>query len=117
MKKWGKSINVAEAVSYLASSRAGFVSGQIINVDGGVPRLAIASSTGMKDTTKHHPASKIEAGLQRCAEAFRSGLPAGSEASTDGPFAATFKVERQTRVEHPDLAFRKKLPVQMRHPG
>ncbi|MDI6028540.1 SDR family oxidoreductase [Corticibacterium sp. UT-5YL-CI-8] len=35
LKVWGKPIDVAEAVSFLASSRAAFVSGQVINVDGG----------------------------------------------------------------------------------
>jgi NAD(P)-dependent dehydrogenase (short-subunit alcohol dehydrogenase family) len=35
LKFWGKPIDVAEAVVYLASSRARFVSGQVINVDGG----------------------------------------------------------------------------------
>ncbi len=35
LRTWGKAIDVAEAVTYLASSRAGFVSGQVINVDGG----------------------------------------------------------------------------------
>lgn len=35
LKVWGKPIDVAEAVAYLASSRARFVSGQVINVDGG----------------------------------------------------------------------------------
>ncbi|MBT1154685.1 SDR family oxidoreductase [Aminobacter anthyllidis] len=31
----GKAIDIAEAVSFLASSRAGFISGEVINVDGG----------------------------------------------------------------------------------
>jgi len=35
LKFWGAAIDVAEAVTYLASSRARFVSGQVINVDGG----------------------------------------------------------------------------------
>lgn len=35
LKMWGKPVDVAEAVTYLASSRARFVSGQVINVDGG----------------------------------------------------------------------------------
>ncbi len=35
LKLWGAPIDVAEAVTYLASSRARFVSGQVINVDGG----------------------------------------------------------------------------------
>lgn len=35
LKMWGQAIDVAEAVTYLASSRARFVSGQVINVDGG----------------------------------------------------------------------------------
>lgn len=35
LKFWGQAIDVAEAVTYLASSRARFVSGQVINVDGG----------------------------------------------------------------------------------
>ncbi len=35
LKFWGKPIDVAEAVTYLASGRARFVSGQVINVDGG----------------------------------------------------------------------------------
>jgi NAD(P)-dependent dehydrogenase (short-subunit alcohol dehydrogenase family) len=35
LKFWGAPIDVAEAVSYLASSRARFVTGQVINVDGG----------------------------------------------------------------------------------
>lgn len=35
LKQWGKPIDVAEAVTYLASNRARFVSGQVINVDGG----------------------------------------------------------------------------------
>lgn len=35
LKFWGEPIDVAEAVSYLASSRSRFVSGQVINVDGG----------------------------------------------------------------------------------
>lgn len=35
LKFWGAPIDVAEAVTYLASSRARFVSGQVINVDGG----------------------------------------------------------------------------------
>lgn len=35
LKFWGAPIDVAEAVTYLASSRARFVSGQVVNVDGG----------------------------------------------------------------------------------
>lgn len=35
LKTWGEAIDVAEAVTYLASSRGRFVSGQVINVDGG----------------------------------------------------------------------------------
>ncbi|MEW6645230.1 MAG: SDR family oxidoreductase [Pseudomonadota bacterium] len=35
LKRWGKPLDVAEAVSFLASGRAGFISGQVINVDGG----------------------------------------------------------------------------------
>lgn len=35
LKRWGQAIDVAEAVAYLASARASFVSGQVINVDGG----------------------------------------------------------------------------------
>ena len=35
LRFWGAPIDVAEAVTYLASSRARFVSGQVINVDGG----------------------------------------------------------------------------------
>ena len=35
LKFWGAPIDVAEAVTYLASGRARFVSGQVINVDGG----------------------------------------------------------------------------------
>lgn len=35
LKVWGEPIDVAEAVTYLASSRARFVSGEVINVDGG----------------------------------------------------------------------------------
>jgi NAD(P)-dependent dehydrogenase (short-subunit alcohol dehydrogenase family) len=35
LKFWGAAIDVAEAVTYLASSRARFVSGEMINVDGG----------------------------------------------------------------------------------
>lgn len=35
LKVWGKSIDGAEAVTYLASSRARFVNGQAINVVGG----------------------------------------------------------------------------------
>lgn len=35
LKFWGQAIDVAEAVTYLASDRARFVSGQVINVDGG----------------------------------------------------------------------------------
>ena len=35
LKFWGAPIDVAEAVTYLASNRARFVSGQVINVDGG----------------------------------------------------------------------------------
>lgn len=35
LKVWGKAIDVAEAVAYLASDRARFVSGEMINVDGG----------------------------------------------------------------------------------
>ncbi|TKT75741.1 SDR family oxidoreductase [Aquamicrobium sp. LC103] len=35
LKMWGKPVDVAEAVTYLASRRGRFVSGQVINVDGG----------------------------------------------------------------------------------
>lgn len=35
LRRNGKAIDVAEAVSFLASSRAGFVSGQVICIDGG----------------------------------------------------------------------------------
>lgn len=35
LKMWGAPIDVAEAVSYLASARARFVTGQVIAVDGG----------------------------------------------------------------------------------
>ena len=35
LRRNGKAIDIAEAVSFLASSRAGFISGEVINVDGG----------------------------------------------------------------------------------
>lgn len=35
LKRWGKPEEVAEAVAYLASSKAGYVTGQMISVDGG----------------------------------------------------------------------------------
>lgn len=35
LRRWGEAIDVAEAVTYLASTRARFVSGQVIAVDGG----------------------------------------------------------------------------------
>lgn len=35
LRRNGKAIDIAEAVTFLASSRAGFISGQVINVDGG----------------------------------------------------------------------------------
>lgn len=35
LRRWGEAIDVAEAVTYLASRRGRFVSGQVINVDGG----------------------------------------------------------------------------------
>lgn len=35
LKTWGEAVDVAEAVTYLASSRGRFVTGQVINVDGG----------------------------------------------------------------------------------
>jgi 3-oxoacyl-[acyl-carrier protein] reductase len=35
LRRNGKAIDIAEAVAFLASSRAGFISGEVINVDGG----------------------------------------------------------------------------------
>jgi NAD(P)-dependent dehydrogenase (short-subunit alcohol dehydrogenase family) len=35
MRRFGRAADIAEAVCFLASDRAGFISGQFLNVDGG----------------------------------------------------------------------------------
>jgi NAD(P)-dependent dehydrogenase (short-subunit alcohol dehydrogenase family) len=40
LSRWGQPVDVADAVCYLASNRAGFITGQVIFVDGGFPAAA-----------------------------------------------------------------------------
>jgi gluconate 5-dehydrogenase len=42
--RWGQPADVADAVCFLASDRAGFITGQVIYVDGGFPAVATRSA-------------------------------------------------------------------------
>lgn len=44
--RWGQPADVADAVCFLASDRAGFITGQVIYVDGGFPAAASRSAPG-----------------------------------------------------------------------